>query len=555
MSYHGKAYAQREKWDANRAAGPKRRGWNPNWKKEAPVARGSAYKPILNPSGQQVAIFDHVRESTKSLIVIARAGTGKTATSVETMVSHMSRNKDIAYFIFANRNAREAESKTPAYIHVQTCHAFGLSILKKALNLKGDCVDGYGEKSRNIAQALIGPEDEKLELRFNLAKAMDLAKGYLCDNVEKVIEVCDKHEIEFGDMNEADFAGKVLEGLDLAAKQYARVEFSDMIWLPIRLGLTIPKFDHVVADECQDLNPARRELILGAINPRGGKLLGVGDDRQAIFAFTGADSNSIEILRERTNADVLSLTTTYRCGKAIVEVAKRIVPDYVAHENNPDGVVADKTEENLVAPVNKGGAGPGDFILSRTNAPLVSLCLAFVKEGRRAAIQGKDLGKNLTSMIRRSNAKGVDEFLSWLDEWQNVECERLAKKNRPSDHIVDKADCLRAFCEGQRDLGNVSRRIEEMFSDEEPGKPDTGRIVLSTVHKAKGLERDRVWVLVNTFRFEGPEEDNVWYVAVTRARTHLFMVNAGAGGGLGPAGIDGDDRPDTDAMPELSDLP
>lgn len=521
MSYYSARYGSQEKSDA--ARGGKKRGWNPNWKKGAPVARGSAYKPILVPSAEQLAIFHHVATSEKSLIVGALAGTGKTAMAVEAMTKYVPKGKSIAYFIFANRNAREAESKCNDGILVKTCHSFGLSILKSALGLKGDCVDSSDEKSRNIAQALLGPEDEKLDLRYSFCKAMSLAKGYLCETVESVVEVCDKHEVELCGMSEEDFASNVLKGLDLSAKQYARVTFDDMIWLPIRLKLTIPKFDVVVADEAQDLNPARRTLILSAI---GWKLLAVGDKNQAIFGFTGADSESMDLIQAATGADYLPLTTTYRCGKTIVERAREIVPEYVAHENNPDGVVADVSDEDILKATNEGGAGAGDFVLSRTNAPLVGLCLQFIKQGRRATVQGKDLGKNLLYMIKRSKALSVDMFLTWLDEWQQIECERLVSRNKPCDHIVDKADCLRVFCEGTRDLESVKSRIENMFSDEKPGEPDTAQIVLSTVHKAKGLERDRVWVLLSTFKCVGPDECNVWYVALTRARTHLFMAGS-----------------------------
>jgi superfamily I DNA/RNA helicase len=54
---------------------------------------------------------------------------------------------------------------------------------------------------------------------------------------------------------------------------------------------------------------------------------------------------------------------------------------------------------------------------------------------------------------------------------------------------------------------------------------DGGCVVLSTVHKAKGLEWERVFMLKHTFgRWEGREEDNIMYVAITRSKSALMMV-------------------------------
>lgn len=535
MSYSGRGkFMYGERGDAKRAANPKKRNWNPNYKKPDPSLRGKAYKAIALPSVQQVAIFNHFAQ-TRPLVVVARAGTGKTATVVHGMTECIPKGKSICYMIFANRNAREAESKCHNGIVVTTTHSFGLKILKNVdKNIE---VDVHGEKSRNIAQALLGPEDEKLALRYNFCKAMDLAKGALCEDVEHVIEVCDNHEVEFDGMDPPEFAAKVLEGLELSAKQWKRVEFSDMLWLPWKLNLNVPTFDYVIADECQDLNANRRWLVLRACGfvpvigdgpwERVGncKLVAIGDDKQAIFGFTGADSTSIQQIIDATGADTLPLTTTYRCGKAIVALAQSYVEDYQAAPTNGEGEVAERTYNDMEKPYESGGAGAGDFILSRVNAPLVKRCLQFVKEGRRAKVLGKELGKNLSYMVKKSNAQSVGGFLAWLDEWQRIECERLTERNKPCDHITDKADCLRALSEGAIDLSDVRARIEDMFESEDKVGEGPSRIILSTVHKSKGLETDRAWILNDTFKCQGPEEDNVYYVAITRAKDHLYMVS------------------------------
>jgi DNA helicase-2/ATP-dependent DNA helicase PcrA len=538
MAYYRKPYPKAASSDTSAQPAKPKSKWN-GYTKPTAVVRGSAYKPILNPSVEQSAIFDSIKNGSGSILIEALAGCGKTSTCVESMYKLDNKDLSVLYVIFANRNAREAESKCPSSTHTSTCHAHGLRAIKAAYGSKVE-VDPRGEKSDAIARALLGPEDEKAELRFNFAKALGLAKGYLCESVSDIIEVCDKHGIEVCGETEESFASNVLKGLDLAAQQYMRIDFDDMIWLPIRLNLHITQYDLVYADECQDLSPARIELILRSLRSSvkwwgkkdaafigTGRLIAVGDENQAIFAFTGADADAMRKIKTRTNAHTLGLRTTYRCGKAIVAVASQFVDNYIAADRDCDGSVSDIGVEKMLT-----NAKGGDFILSRVNAPLVSLCLGFIKEGRKAAIAGKDMGRSLTWMIKRSITTNVVDFLSWLETWKNGECERLIAKNKSCDHIVDKADCLCAIAEGTNDLSVMKSRIERLFSDtcEKHNKADCvecgdDRITLSSVHKSKGLERNCVYVLADTLKTDkSQEEKNIAYVAYTRGIQELYLV-------------------------------
>ena len=115
---------------------------------------------------------------------------------------------------------------------------------------------------------------------------------------------------------------------------------------------------------------------------------------------------------------MLPLNITYRCGKHIVALAQEVCPDYVAADTAPDGEVIECGENYMMS-----HAEPGSFILSRTNAPLVGTCLNLIKAGKRASVSGKDLGRNLTWMIKRSEAVSVSGFLDWLSTWESTECE------------------------------------------------------------------------------------------------------------------------------------
>jgi superfamily I DNA/RNA helicase len=173
---------------------------------------------------------------------------------------------------------------------------------------------------------------------------------------------------------------------------------------------------------------------------------------------------------------------------------------------------------------------PGDFILSRTNAPLVGVAMQLLKQCRKVYIQGKDLGRNLLFMIKRSGAKDVPSFQSWLTDWANAEIARLVAKNpnAKTEHVQDKMEVLENFCEGRTSIEDVKSSIKEMFDEAEPN--ETHRITCSTVHASKGLERSRVWRLEKSFTIrprteeDAEQEKNVAYVSCTRSIDSLFLV-------------------------------
>ena len=104
--------------------------------------------------------------------------------------------------------------------------------------------------------------------------------------------------------------------------------------------------------------------------------------------------------------------------------------------------------------------------------------------------------------------------------------------------MADQADTLRGLSEGLSGVRELTARIDDLFAEGDVGGP---RVVCSTVHRAKGLEAERVYLLVDTFRsavaysafcgdesaqggYAAVEEENLEYVAVTRAMSELVFV-------------------------------
>jgi superfamily I DNA/RNA helicase len=312
---------------------------------------------------------------------------------------------------------------------------------------------------------------------------------------------------------------KAIEAMELASQVASggTIDFSDMIFLPVRNQWLVPSYDLVVVDEAQDMTTAQLEIAQGVCR---GRICVVGDDRQAIYAFRGADSESLSRLKEELKAVEFGLKTTYRCGRVIVGEAQRFVPDFLAGEGNPEGSVAVIGSDKLVA-----AAGVGDFILSRLNAPLVSTAMSLLRAGKRTRIAGRDIGGGLKTLVRKFKARSVPEFLTRVSAWEEREVLRLtAAKRDPAkiDAIKDQAEMLVALSDGAKNVDEITARIEALFTDD--GLGDAGLVTCSSVHRAKGLEANRVFVLRDTLRANSVEEDNISYVAITRAKLELVYV-------------------------------
>jgi DNA helicase-2/ATP-dependent DNA helicase PcrA len=173
------------------------------------------------------------------------------------------------------------------------------------------------------------------------------------------------------------------------------------------------------------------------------------------------------------------------------------------------------TDETL-----RAEAAPGDFVISRANAPLIGICLGFLAAGKPATIAGRDIGAGLLALVDKSKATTIPELLEYVDAWEKAECERLAARKRDTQPAMDRAACVEALTEGAASVAEVRARIEALFSD----KDDARRIVCTTTHKAKGLERERCWILADTYSAASTEENNLWYVAITRAKTELCLI-------------------------------
>jgi superfamily I DNA/RNA helicase len=261
-----------------------------------------------------------------------------------------------------------------------------------------------------------------------------------------------------------------------------------------------------------------------------GRICVVGDDRQAIYSFRGAASGGLDMMKSKLNAVEMGLTTTYRCPKKVVALAQVMVPDYKVADSAPEGIVDDANEAALIESVQVG-----DAVLSRTNAPLMPLCLQLLRKGVAARIEGRDLGKALVGLVRKMKGRSVPDFIGKVERWGDKMKSRARKSKNAEEKISgieDQVLTLVAVAEGAASVFEIEKRILDIFQDSD--KCPKPAVVFSSVHKAKGLEWDRVFILEWTFHkkmgrqmqaVQSLEEQNIRYVAITRAKNHLVRVH------------------------------
>ena len=467
-------------------------------------------------STYQEAIFREVSSGHGHLAVRARAGTGKTTTIVEAL-SHIPTGKSALLVAFNKSIATELGARAPKGVEVSTLHALGFRAVRQAYGSKVK-VDNF--KMRGIFEKIARSADR--EDLASLCKIASLAKASLAASADEIEGVIDAFQIvpPDGESEVKKFVKCVQKGLLASKDDTKTVDFDDMIWLPVINDLATPKFDLVFVDETQDLNAAQVELALRACTAKG-RIVAVGDDRQAIYGFRGVSSDAFGSLVERLSAKVLPLSVTYRCARVIVREAQEMVPDLEAAPHAGEGIVREIGISLLEEQV-----APGDFILSRANAPLVPLCLSLLRKGVRANIQGRDIGTKLAATIRRQKADDIATMLDRLDAFTQREVERLDKKGCDVQGVIDTYETIESLSEDIGSVAELLARIERLFADDGHGNV----VMLSSTHKAKGLERDRAFILRDTYcktrrgQLPGEEEFNLLYVAVTRAKNELVYV-------------------------------
>jgi superfamily I DNA/RNA helicase len=302
------------------------------------------------------------------------------------------------------------------------------------------------------------------------------------------------------------------------------IDFTDMLWLTHKLvdKSTFPKYDVVFIDEVQDLNPLQREMILNLIS-KGGRFVAVGDQKQAIYSFMGSSLESFKKLQNMPNTTVMPLSVSYRCASSIIEYANDIFPGLEPFEGNPEGIIRKGSLSEIRS---------GDIVACRNNLPLVETFIDLLGEGRKSHIMGRDFGKSLSDLVDRINS--VTELPELLHKKAKSLIERGVQK--PMFHksyiaLKEKIDIINLL---MKDHDYRLMDLKDLFNDLFVQNSNENGITLLTIHKSKGLESERVFIvgyhelLPSQYAktpLEKYQEECLKYVAVTRAKKELVFVD------------------------------
>lgn len=475
----------------------------------------------MKPSKFQVRIYEEIQLGKRNISVNAVAGSGKTTTIVESL-KLIPPTKKILFSSFSNAIVDELKIRCPGYVHTTTLHSFGwrhLSEAFKGAKLQPNKSFIYAER---ILKRLVRRQDQYAYF-FMVSKLVDLYRQNLVENISQLAALADKHNI-FVDEEMLEYTTMVFMAM-LDDKD--SFDFNDMIFVPaLSDDVRIPKYDYVFLDESQDCNLAQHKLVEKMLK-KDSILVTVGDPNQSIYGFAGADENSFYRFAKRPNTISLPLSICYRCSKKIVYLAQTIVKEIEPYQGNSDGVL---NTDASVAQIKEG-----DWVLCRNVRPLVSLCVDLIRKGKKAHVKGEDFSKTLINMLKSTEETKYERAIIKLLKRLDVIEEELRKKKvrDPSKHpkyldFHEKISVIYYLGNGCVNTSQIVGKLERIFSDKE----ETG-IQLMTIHKSKGLENNRIFLICPelipskyaTQPWQVKQEKNLEYVAYTRAKKELYIVN------------------------------
>lgn len=494
----------------------------------------------MNWSSFQIQIFDAVEKTSDSLTIEAVAGSGKTTTIIEA-INHVPRNQSVAFLAFNKSIADELKRRVTAVnARCMTLHSAGFAAWRTLLgNEQWDCkVDS--SKTRNIVKEILEDHD-RFRFGGQMSKLIGIAKGAgivphelkksfegLMDDEDGVWEeLIEFYDID-RDMCNIEVARTVLvESINMARTV---IDYDDMLFMPVITNAPFEKFDVVFLDEAQDVNALQIEMVSRMRKPNG-RVIAVGDRHQAIYGFRGSLSESITHIQKRFNCRSLPLSVSYRCPQSVVRKAQEFVPHIQFHESAPEGTVT-----HIVDSCSLTSFLSTDAILCRNSRPLIELAFTFIRNKVSCRVLGRDIGQGLVSLVRKMKATTIDGLEMKLDAYRVREIVKTKGDEAKIGALQDKLATLQVFIDEvslhNNSVEGVIRAIESLFSDDGASKT---MLTLATIHKAKGLQWLRVFVLdADKYMpskwakqpWQKIQESNLSYVACTRAMSDLYYISS-----------------------------
>ena len=467
----------------------------------------------------QTAIFEALHAPETNILIQAVAGSGKTTTLIE----GLRHAPGTALFMAFNKSiAEDIRGKAPKG-DVKTLNALGHRLWMQ--NLPASKLDF--DKLRNIVKAKMNRDDFH-EFGYQVQRIVGMAKNRALD-LDGTLTRADLHEefIELAEANEGVPAGRendaaIFAGDAFLASRDERsiFDFDDQLYMPLFMGWEYPTYANVFIDECQDLSPIQH-LMLEEFRRGGSRVVAVGDRHQAIYGFRGADVRSMDNLKTRFGMLELPLSISYRCDQNVVKEAQQYCDTIRWRDDAGEGTVQFRSDHNSYEDPR---LFERELVLCRNNAPLFRAILRHVRAKSPCRVLSNFLD-SFQGFVKGFRVDTTRELVAKVESWETKKVDEAIEKGEGRGKIAqihDKAETVRALCEDYTLVSDVVRLVQSL------SRGSSGP-TFSTIHKAKGLEAESVYIirpdLVPSPFAEGgdarKQEENLAYVAITRAKHTL----------------------------------
>lgn len=520
------------------------------------------------------------REAAESLVgptcILAGAGTGKTRTVTHRIAfgiakGYYSANRVLA-LTYTNRAAGELRARLRQLgigaVSVKTFHAAALAQLEffwpqfagvpapSVLQSKARVLNQVAEaaKIRLDAGAIRDLAGEIEWRKFSMLSMDEYAEG--AKSRPKIAGLSPQKNVE------------LQEAYEDAKIKSQKIDWEDVLILTLGLLRAEPRaLAHVqqqyrffTVDEYQDISPLQHSLLDAWLGNRS-DICVVGDPNQTIYSFTGATSEFLQNFDSRyPDATVIQLTRNYRSTSQIVNFANRLTADTdsvdplrsegelgLAPRILSYASVAEECQAvalHIKTKIEQGFKSSDIAILYRVNGQSEAIENALSQVGIDYQVRGGERffsRPEIQNAIRAVRAEAVSPTDKGLYQTVSDICRSLGWQTQPPTEkgsAREKWESLNSFLAITDELpenssiGEFAKELDErQRSQHEPVK---AAITLSTIHAAKGLEWDSVYLIGLTEGYlpisyatteqEIREERRLLYVGITRARQELMLT-------------------------------
>ena len=499
------------------------------------------------------------------LCILAGAGSGKTTTITRRIANQVHsavfEPGQILAVTFTDKAAGEMRARLEHLgvegVRARTFHSAALAQLRNlAPEPPGQILPSKVMPLRQLANSL--PRPYKFRPAADLATEIEWAKNRRVRPDDYLASLKDREP-----PIPADLMAGIYKRYESGKRDRGLIDFEDLLELTIQMFQQdefarerfAERYHAFTVDEYQDVNELQETLLRAWLGARD-DLCVVGDDYQSIYGFTGATPAHLLRMPQRfPNTKVVRLELNYRSTPEVLGVANRLVPDLGGAEKVLRAVRPSGPEPQLRFFSSSGGEPK--FVVDRVraliaeNVPLEEIAILyrvnFRSEDYEEALAGAGIpyqvrdgaflsrrtARQMLSALKRSKSTSV------ADEVEK-NAERAGYVPSPSDDLGDQEltrqnDLARfihlasEFDDGVRTCAEFVADVESRFGTEGEGRG----VQLLTLHRAKGLEFDAV-ILPRLEEGELPfrrsksddaiaEERRLFYVGITRARTHLSI--------------------------------